>query len=99
MGRSLDIFAWWFFWFFTILYFNKTQMAVSSSEWHPCLLATKANAEDHPSWDEATNGPYSQGFKEACQAEYDTLVKQEIAGMSLTDQKIDLLSLVPGFSQ
>jgi hypothetical protein len=47
------------------------------SKWHPCLLATKANAEDYPSWDKAMNGPYSQGFKEACQAEYDTLVKKD----------------------
>jgi hypothetical protein len=30
-------------------------------EWHPALLATKA--EDNPTWNEAMNGPFSQGFK------------------------------------
>jgi hypothetical protein len=45
-------------------------------EWHPSLLATKANAEDNPTWDEAMNGPFSQGFREACKREFDTLEKK-----------------------
>jgi hypothetical protein len=32
-------------------------------EWHPSLLATKANAEDNPTWNEAMTGPFSQLFK------------------------------------
>jgi hypothetical protein len=45
-------------------------------EWHPSLLATKANAEDHPTWNEAMNGPYANGFWEACKIEYNKLVKK-----------------------
>jgi hypothetical protein len=45
-------------------------------EWHPSLFASKANAEDNPTWDEATNGPYANDFWEACKVEYDTLIKK-----------------------
>jgi hypothetical protein len=47
------------------------------NEWHPSLLATKANAEDNPTWSDAMNGPYSQGFRKACQLEIDTLINME----------------------
>ena len=33
-------------------------------DWNPALLATKANAEDMPTWNEAMNGPYAAGFLE-----------------------------------
>jgi hypothetical protein len=46
-------------------------------EWHPSLLSTKANLEDNPSWNEAMNGPFSQGFRKACQVEFDTLVQKD----------------------
>jgi hypothetical protein len=46
-------------------------------EWHPSLLATKANAKDTPTWGDAMNGPYSQGFKKACQLEIDALMNME----------------------
>jgi hypothetical protein len=46
-------------------------------EWHPSLLATKANAEDHPSWDEGMSGPYANGFWEACKLELETLEKKD----------------------
>jgi hypothetical protein len=36
-----------------------------------------ANAEDHPSWDEAMSGPFANGFKKACETEYNTLVEKE----------------------
>jgi hypothetical protein len=39
------------------------------NEWHPSLLATKANTEDNPTWSDAMNGPYSQGIRKACQLE------------------------------
>jgi hypothetical protein len=35
-------------------------------EWHPSLLSTKANLEDNPPWNEAMNGPFSQGFRTRC---------------------------------
>ncbi|KAG7343789.1 reverse transcriptase RNA-dependent DNA polymerase [Nitzschia inconspicua] len=47
-------------------------------EWNPALLATKANAEDHPDWDTAMNGPHAAGFWKACQTEYDTLVSKDV---------------------
>jgi hypothetical protein len=46
-------------------------------EWNPALLATKANAKDVPSWDEAMNGPMAAGFWKACETEIDTLVDKD----------------------
>jgi hypothetical protein len=46
-------------------------------EWNPALLATKANAEDVPSWDEAMNGPMAAGFWKACETEINTLVDKD----------------------
>lgn len=46
-------------------------------EWNPSLLATKANAEDHPTYEEAMNGPLAAGFKKACEIEYNTLVDKD----------------------
>jgi hypothetical protein len=46
-------------------------------EWNPALLATKAIAEDVPSWDEAMNGPMAAGFWKACETEIDTLVDKD----------------------
>jgi hypothetical protein len=67
-------------------------------EWHPSLLATKANAEDNPTWDDAMNGPYSQGFKQACQLEIDTQMKMEC--WDAADRpRIGLSSQVPGLSR
>ena len=43
-------------------------------EWlHPLALATKANNEDNPNWNEAMNGPNSEGFWEAMATEINTL--------------------------
>ena len=42
-------------------------------DWHPALLAVKANSEDLPTWNEAMNGPHAAGFWEACNTELDTL--------------------------
>ena len=46
-------------------------------DWHPILLATKANAEDLPTWNEAMNGPHAAGFWKAMEAEIDTLTRKE----------------------
>ncbi len=47
-------------------------------ELHPSILATKANAEDHPDWNTAMNGPFAAGFLKACQVEYDTLTEKVV---------------------
>ena len=46
-------------------------------EWNPMLLATKANAEDHPTYEEAMNGPYAAGFKKAFEIEIQTLIDKK----------------------
>jgi hypothetical protein len=46
-------------------------------EWHPSILATKANAEDHPTWNEAMNGPFANGSRKACELEYNTLEEKD----------------------
>ena len=41
---------------------------------HPIALSTKANADDHPKWNEAVNGPDAEGFWEAMDKEiYETM--------------------------
>jgi len=45
-------------------------------EWNPLLLATKANSEDSPSWDQAMSGPHAAGFWKACETEINTLVRK-----------------------
>ena len=42
-------------------------------EMHPMALATKADAADNPSWEQAMNGPDKDGYWEACKKEYNTL--------------------------
>ena len=39
----------------------------------PRILAVKANALDNPTWNQAMNGPDSEGFWEACEEELQTL--------------------------
>ena len=43
---------------------------------HPLLLSTKANAEDNPTWSEATNGPMPDGFWKAMDIKLDTLTRK-----------------------
>jgi Reverse transcriptase (RNA-dependent DNA polymerase) len=43
---------------------------------HPLALATKANNEDNPNWNQAMNGPNSEGFWEAMATEIRTLVEK-----------------------
>ena len=42
---------------------------------HPLALATKANNEDNPKWNQAMNGPNSDGFWKAMVTEITTLVE------------------------
>ena len=50
----------------------------TSGEWTPLALQAKAGNEDTPSWDEAMNGPYAEGYWEACKIEYDTLIRMGV---------------------
>ena len=43
-------------------------------ELHPMTLSTQANAAYHPMWDQAMNGPDSQGYWEACKKQLHTLM-------------------------
>ena len=42
-------------------------------QWHPMALAAKANDADTPNWNQAMNGPFAEGFWEACHKELGTL--------------------------
>ncbi|MBE0451949.1 MAG: hypothetical protein IBX70_14070, partial [Clostridia bacterium] len=44
----------------------------------PLMLQARANAEDNPGWEEAMNGPFSEGFWEAAKKEIDTLLKMDV---------------------
>lgn len=46
-------------------------------DWHPLALATKANSEDTPTWDQAMNGPERVGYWEAAEREIATLESKE----------------------
>ena len=46
---------------------------------HPLALAAKANSEDNPRWEQAMNGPDSEGYWEAMRVEIDTLENQKQA--------------------
>ena len=55
-------------------------------EWmHPMILAAKANAEDCPNWEEAMNGPFKEGYWEACEKELQTL--QDMDAWDIVDRK------------
>jgi hypothetical protein len=45
----------------------------------PTVLATKANSEDNPTWDQAMNGPDRSGYWQACETELDTLQNKKDA--------------------
>lgn len=47
-------------------------------DFHPLALAAKANAEDNPTWEEAMNGPFKEGFREATDLEIETLKNKEV---------------------
>ncbi len=40
---------------------------------HPMILASKANSEDTPTWEQAMNGPDADGYWKACEKEISTL--------------------------
>ena len=40
---------------------------------HPLVLAMKANAANHSTWEQAMSGPDANGYWEACKKELNTL--------------------------
>jgi hypothetical protein len=49
-------------------------------EWmHPLALATLANAEDNPAWEQAMNGPNKAGYWKACEVESKTVMEKRDA--------------------
>ena len=48
-------------------------------EMHPFALATKADAADNPTWEQAMNGPDLAGYWEACRKELHTLADKKNA--------------------
>ena len=44
-------------------------------DWHPLALKAKADDADNPTWEEAMNGPFREGFWEACEKELAQLEK------------------------
>ena len=47
-------------------------------DWCPMALAAKANDADTPNWNQAMNGPFAEGFWEACHKEIMTLIKMGV---------------------
>jgi hypothetical protein len=45
----------------------------------PTILATQANAEDNPSWEQAMSGPERAGYWKACETELNTLKEEKDA--------------------
>ena len=45
----------------------------------PTILATQANAEDNPSWEQAMSGPDRAGYWKACETEINTLQNEKKA--------------------
>ena len=56
-----------------VLLQNTNPYSNTIEEMHPMALSTKANAADHPTWEQAMNGPEAKGYWEACKKELNTL--------------------------
>ena len=54
---------------------ETTPLTKHIEAWNPMLLSTKANSEDNPTWAEAMNGPFKEGYWDACVKELHTLEK------------------------
>jgi hypothetical protein len=58
---------------------QHTDQEYNTVEWmNPALFSVKANAEDNPTWEEAMNGENAEGYWQACQKEYETLIKMDV---------------------
>ena len=56
-----------------VLLQNTNPYTNTLEEMHPMALSTKANAADHPTWEQAMNGSEAKGYWEACKKELHTL--------------------------
>ena len=56
-----------------VLLQNTNPYTNTIEEMHPMALSTKANAADHPTWEQAMNGSEAKGYWEACKKELHTL--------------------------
>ena len=56
-----------------VLLQNTNPCTTTIEEMHHMALSTKANAADHPTWDQAMNGREAKGYWEACKKELNTL--------------------------
>ena len=60
-----------------ILQQNTDPFYGTVEEMHPFALATKADAADNPTWEQAMNRPDSAGYWEACKKELNTLADKK----------------------
>lgn len=60
------------------LFSSYDPVSETIEQWSPTALAAKANDEDNPSWEQAMNGPNSEGFWEASEKEIRTLEKMRV---------------------
>ena len=56
---------------------------------HPFALQTMANAEDNPTLEEAMNGPFAEGFKQAMDKEWKTL-NDDFQSWDIVDQDMSM---------
>ena len=61
-------------------------------DWHPMALQARSKDPDTPGWEEAMNGPHADGYREAAQKEYDTLVDMKV--WDVVDRE-DWMSVLP----
>ena len=63
---------------FTQMLRSYDPLSETIEDWSPLALAAKSNDADNPTWNQAMNGPNADGFREACQKEYDTLTRMKV---------------------
>jgi hypothetical protein len=58
---------------------QNTDQDYSTIKWmNPALFSVKVNAGDNPTWDSAMNGENAEGYWQACQKEFKTLIKMDV---------------------
>ena len=45
---------------------------------HPLMLAARVNDEDNPTFEQATNGPHREKFRDAMETEINTLKRMKV---------------------
>jgi hypothetical protein len=61
-------------------------------QWNPMALQAKANDPDTPNWFKAMNGPFAEGFWDACYKEINTL--ENMGVWDVVDRE-DWMSVIP----